>query len=809
MAYSELVKDINRIRSFLRDFYVFGFYSREEYAALYRISPRSYDNERRRMESWMQEYLRFYQNSSGRKVFLSVDGSSIRHNPLYRVFKAKSFTVNDVLLHFYLMDLLADGRTIEAAQAADLLEEEYPETFGETASPDIKTIRLKLEDLTQLGLLEKEKNKRTVRYKIASKNVDLKAPQIRDALRFFSEEAPIGVVGSFLLDKETDLSDMEIDLSDSHCFRFRHHYLMQAIDSEILCELLLAIHEKRRLRMRVDNAVQGSVQYETLPLKIFVSTENGREYLLSWNEERKRFYFSRMDRIIWVKQLEKASSWESAMAQFKDCQKNLWGVSFGGLEEVSRIAHLEMEIMAEEAFIVHRLEREKRCGNVTRTGQGRYLFAADVYDPGELLPWICSFTGRIVKLTCDDPQVLEKYREYLAQMAAYYICDKCEQIDMNRNKAPGNDLAASGKDDSDAVAHSMIRRSSEYRPILKNAAARAEPSGIKQGGTSKDRHDLVFHEVYGVYYNALAKILSMAVRKELTPGSLYNIVQDKAFGESSMYLPDHLLSGEWPFLTRELETNLKREPSMPLTLIQKRWLRSILEDPRLTLFLEENVYAVLQEQLDDVEPLYSEDSFCYFDRFTDGDPFRDPEYIRHFRMALTGIRQKKELWAEYQNQYGQVRKMQVFPYMIEYSAREDKFRVYAVPAEGAVYEEPMRLNIGRIRACGVMESEPRSAADPSEPRSAAKPLIRRESVVLELVDDENTLERAMFHFSFLEKKTERLETGKFRITLYYARADETEILIRILSFGHQLSIISEGRIKEEITRRVRSQLFPN
>ena len=113
MAYSELVKGISKIRSFLRDFYVFGFYSREEYASLYQISPRSYDNERRRIESWMQEYLRFYQNSSGKKIFLSVDGSSILHNPLYRAFKAKSFTANDAFLHFCLMDLFADGQVIE------------------------------------------------------------------------------------------------------------------------------------------------------------------------------------------------------------------------------------------------------------------------------------------------------------------------------------------------------------------------------------------------------------------------------------------------------------------------------------------------------------------------------------------------------------------------------------------------------------------------------------------------------------------------------------------------------------------------
>ena len=50
MAYSELVKDYERIRDYMRQFYVYGFKSRDEYDAK---SARSYDNERRRVESWL------------------------------------------------------------------------------------------------------------------------------------------------------------------------------------------------------------------------------------------------------------------------------------------------------------------------------------------------------------------------------------------------------------------------------------------------------------------------------------------------------------------------------------------------------------------------------------------------------------------------------------------------------------------------------------------------------------------------------------------------------------------------------------
>ena len=71
-----------------------------------------------------------------------------------------------------------------------------------------------------------------------------------------------------------------------------------------------------------------------------------------------------------------------------------------------------------------RMEREKHCGTVTKTGEDEYLFTAEVFDPMEIFPWICSFTGRILRLECDDPAVTAKYAEYLSQMAEAYGLDE-------------------------------------------------------------------------------------------------------------------------------------------------------------------------------------------------------------------------------------------------------------------------------------------------------------------------------------------------------------------------------------------------
>ena len=108
MAYNELIKNFEKVRAYMREFYVYGFKSRTEYDAK---SARSYDDERRRLESWLGDYMRFTQTPEGKNVFLSVDSRVTRKNPFYKAWKAKSFTDGDITLHFAIFDILYDPET--------------------------------------------------------------------------------------------------------------------------------------------------------------------------------------------------------------------------------------------------------------------------------------------------------------------------------------------------------------------------------------------------------------------------------------------------------------------------------------------------------------------------------------------------------------------------------------------------------------------------------------------------------------------------------------------------------------------------
>jgi predicted DNA-binding transcriptional regulator YafY len=196
--------------------------------------------------------------------------------------------------------------------------------------------------------------------------------------------------------------------------------------------------------------------------------------------------------------------------------------------------------------------------------------------------------------------------------------------------------------------------------------------------------------------------------------------------------------------------------------------------------------------LEDVEALYTQDVFAYFDRYADGDPYADEIYIAHFRTVLAALREKRKLRVRFEGSTGRRHTRLVVPYRIEYSSKDGKFRLIVAAGFGGT------INIGRISAC-----EP---AEPYSPGEAVPPRRMTKTLVLELTDERNALERAMLHFSHLEKETERLpDEARYRITLKYDRGDDAEMLIRVLAFGPLLRVLSPDDFVERMRERLNRQ----
>ena len=294
---------------------------------------------------------------------------------------------------------------------------------------------------------------------------------------------------------------------------------------------------------------------------------------------------------------------------------------------------------------------------------------------------------------------------------------------------------------------------------------------------------MLFHEIYGSYFNVVADVLSEACNGTLTDRRLNEIIRSKAFDESVLEIP-YALKNDWSLMTDDMKTPVKHAPTMPLTTLQKRWLRALLRDPRIKLF------GVTDEGLEDVEPLYSQNTFYYFDRYTNGDPYNDERYISHFQTILRAIKEKSFITVRSLARSGRTRTYICYPWHLEYSSKDDKFRLYATD------RNTIRINISRIISVEL-------TARPYEKSKAPK--VRTKTLAMVLTDERNVLERVMLHFSDLRKETVRLDEKHYQMTLHYNKDDETELLIRVLSFGPYLRVISPDRFIELIRERLIKQ----
>lgn len=416
MAYSELVKNFNRIRDYMREFYVYGFKSREEYT---RKSARSYDDERRRIESWLGDYMGFHQNAEGKNVFISIDSRAASHNPLYKAWKTKSFTDGDITLHFILMDIFASAQQPLSLTEITNQIDEYLSVFPEPKTFDASTVRKKLNEYISEGIVLGEKQGKTMYYSWTMEKYDLNG----DILDFFSEIAPCGVIGSFLLD--------QINEKDSH-FAFKHHYITGAMDSEILCSVFMAIREKRSVILETYNRRKEHVSESyVVPLRVMVSTQSGRQYLMAYAPRFRRILSYRIDHIASVKIGEISERFDQMRQKLDEMQKNMWGVSTQN-RWGNRMEHVEFTIRYEagEKHIPKRLEREKRCGTVEHLDENTSRFTADVYDASELIPWIRTFICRITEIHISNEKLEEQFREDIQAMYALYGLEDGEDHDI-------------------------------------------------------------------------------------------------------------------------------------------------------------------------------------------------------------------------------------------------------------------------------------------------------------------------------------------------------------------------------------------
>lgn len=336
----------------------------------------------------------------------------------------------------------------------------------------------------------------------------------------------------------------------------------------------------------------------------------------------------------------------------------------------------------------------------------------------------------------------------------------------------------------------------------------------------------LFSEIYSCYYQVLRHILCR--QDAMTMQDIRSQICKEGFGESMLSIIPRLKDGTWNLLDRNGELFLSRlSPSFltPLSSLEKSYLKALLSDPRIGLFLEKEQLDTLGKMLADVKPLWRQEQFYYYDRFSDGDPYReclqretDPasgggihtdisqdnyERFRHnFRILLQAQKKQQYVDLDYTSPAGTRVHHYYVPARIEYSVKNDRFRLLALKNAGNGSLRLEILNVARIQNVSLTDRYLSCEAD-------LNTLIRssyyKEPVKLRIVNERNALERAMLHFANYEKDTKRTGANTYECCIYYNQSMETELLIEVMSFGPVLRVLGNERFLNALRSRLKRQ----
>lgn len=408
-GYSELIKNFEKIRDFTRDFFIYGFRGRGDYRS---VSARSYDNERRRIESYLSEHIVKIHDSRGKRISISSNTAGKTSNPLFKIWQTKSFTKWDCFLHFVILDILWDNKGLSVNEIAEIVSSDYALDM-DPEPVDTMTIRNKLNEYTKLGILSVEKQGKTLYYSLKQNPLDSLAPGTREglntALGFYKNLLPGGFIGH------------SINRTGDSPFIYRQIFFSQVLDDEVVVQVLRAINEKKSVYLNIVNTKsRGSIKCLVVPLMVLSNTRTGRKYVGIYSHRKHRYSTVRLDYIRDVEPLDIHPEYESIKDKYRVLMKNSFSIMNKSEEALQNVRMLISIDELTEQYIIERIKREGRHGTLKRVDKNVFEYTIDVVDTLEMVPWLRTFIGRIIDIEGTEQGVISQFKRDIKTMMSMY-----------------------------------------------------------------------------------------------------------------------------------------------------------------------------------------------------------------------------------------------------------------------------------------------------------------------------------------------------------------------------------------------------
>ncbi len=750
---NKAVSSFEVIRNLVRSLYLEGFTNYLNADSTGK-SSRTYSSNLNSIKNFMDS--RFISTGTSIKKnkspVISFNSRQESENPLYALWKSKGTTASSLSFDFALMDILEDHP--EGINWYDLTSDSEIKKYGgdcflrkyTATGIDRKSVKPKLDLLESEGIIQYFENGKKIKKADTLKIRKLiDRPEVRRAIRFASETTPLGVIGAFILDglKSFDSG------SDEFPFHFKHHFIFDTIDSEILYVLLDAIENGKFVEIETKRDGLRTI----VPIQIRISTQNGRCHIIFWNDEEKIFYSENIEFILSAKATDFCEYHEKIKKNYIKVEPNLWGVSFRQrMDESLEHVSFTVEYSEKEKYIPNRLKNEANTGTIKIMDEHHARFEAELIDSQEIVPWIRSFIERITEL--DFPYAKKIWNDVVLLKKEEFKKDE--------------------KLDSKNLPHETKLANRTETPL--------------------------FNSLYSSYYLIVRQAIEFLLHEKdskLDRAQLDKIIEKNAVLEDRIELYDIIeyQDQEKPSVFyydgTSSKTRIEHVPDFPLTTLQLRYLATVVRDKRFQLFFgnKQKELLELQNELMHYEPLWSNDSVCYYDQRKDGDDFGSPAYREKFCTIIDAIKNRKSLRIICGKGNTELK---LTPRTIDYSQKDNKLRLFFKDSEYPV-------NLCNIKCCTMIEN----LHSPDEFKT------KYENLKVQIYDSSSNqyhFNRAIRQFSFYKKIVKQIkEKELYEMTVEYDKNDEAEIVIRILQYGPNMKVLEPQSVVEKVNAKVDRQ----
>ena len=632
--------------------------------------------------------------------------------------------------------------------------------------------------------------------------------------KFFSQYYPLGEVGAILAQR---CKNNEGALSQN-IFSFKHNYIQKSLYDYNLIDLLVAIEKGFLCLLKYTHGTSLKSSEEiAIPLEIRISVTNGREYVLYYQILERKIKALRLEFIDKITMYSDVSSLSKVKRSITkegkklDVQKKevsdigidkkelvgqvmtakemlqyIWGTDVGECivddSWKNRLIPFDLPISFEkdsEKYIETRFKRENRFGD--KDGK------ITIFPTKELRTWIRSYYVRVTKPKIND------------------ILDISDDVNDMWNVYFGKEILAGNE--GDEYKKNKEKTYTEYGYSLKGTIVPAE-----------EGHGSLFNELFSWYSIILANsIFSFSVDQPHDLKRKLNDLLEDALGyftseekeqvieELNRYISDSELvneTGELRFKMPELDYLYD---FLPLTKIEVRWLLTVLDDSLSKVFLSENEIQHIRDALS-MAPFKTEkinlDAINYFDRYNIEERFMQGKKhivqkgrmtdkdISHIKKIYSAIEHKHKICVRFRIWNGDKRKTTCAPVRIEYSCRDDVFRVWYVQREK---KQIRKINVPRIICVEELDGQDYDLEDETKLLDKLFNETMTDIKVEFYQGKKNLPDRILTEFSLWKKEcVYDTSTKRYTMTLHYSTLDEKEIMIRLLSYGPYIKIVADG-----------------